>query len=167
MDNEIKADGWVRDDEEDYNGWGDEEVDEMLCNVCNTFEPIYKFYTGNKIEQPCKSCYLGDDGESEEEEEEDCRTKPCSCGCGYLGGSCDEGIAIDNEPYGGYDSDDDEEEDSEFMCELVDCATCKRPTMRKDMHWTQGGCVMTEFCEPCHKAKIPDDKMVVPPPFVS
>lgn len=31
-----------------------------------------------------------------EEEEEDCRTKPCSCGCGYLGGSCDKGLAIDN-----------------------------------------------------------------------
>jgi hypothetical protein len=62
------------------------------------------------------------------------------------------------------DSDDDEEwgQNSEFMCELVDCDTCKRPTMRKDMHWTQGGCVMTDLCEPCHKAKIPDDKMVVP-----
>lgn len=64
------------------------------------------------------------------------------------------------------DSDDEdseeEEEDSEFMCELIDCITCKRPTMRKDMYWREGGCVMTEFCEPCHKAKIPDDMMVVP-----
>jgi recombinational DNA repair protein (RecF pathway) len=62
------------------------------------------------------------------------------------------------------DSDDDEEwgQNSEFMCELVDCATCKRPTMRKDMYWKQGGCVMTDLCEPCHKAKIPDDMMVVP-----
>ena len=46
------------------------------------------------------------------------------------------------------------EEDSEFMCELIDCATCKRPTMRKDMYWKEGGCCMTDLCEPCHKAKI-------------
>jgi hypothetical protein len=52
--------------------------------------------------------------------------------------------------------------DNPFMCELVDCATCKRPTMRKDMYWKEGGCCMTDLCEPCHKAKIPDDMMVVP-----
>ena len=75
-------------------------------------------------------------------------------------------LALDSDEYE-EDSDDEEgsttnEEDSEFMCELVDCDTCKRPTMRKDMYWKQGGCVMTELCEPCHKAKIPDDMMVVP-----
>ena len=45
-------------------------------------------------------------------------------------------------------------EDSEFMCELIDCATCKRPTMRKDMYWKEGGCCMTDLCEDC-APKVP------------
>ena len=85
------------DDDDDEEEEEEEEGDEMLCNVCNTVQPICKFLEGDKIEQPCKSCgFYVEDGEDCAEEEEDCRTKPCSCGCGVLGGSCDRGVAIDN-----------------------------------------------------------------------
>jgi hypothetical protein len=62
------------------------------------------------------------DNKADSDDEEDCsednrcgdcpqcaKIKPCSCGCGYIGGSCEKGLAIDNKA----DSDDEEEEEEE------------------------------------------------------
>ena len=82
-----------------YNEWRVDEYDSpnvspyKKCSECGERKSCGSYCDTTWF---CENC-------AEEEEEEDCRTKPCSCGCGYLGGSCDEGLAIDNEPYGGYD----------------------------------------------------------------
>ena len=74
-----------------YNEWRVDEYESpnvypyKKCSMCS--------------ERKSCGCYQDDEWFCEncaEEEEEDCRTKPCSCGCGYLGGSCDKGLAIDN-----------------------------------------------------------------------
>jgi hypothetical protein len=84
----------------DYNGWGDKEEDreEFVDRRDSPNILPYKKCSMCSERKSC-GCYQDDDWFCEncaEEEEEDCRTKPCSCGCGYLGGSCDKGLAIDN-----------------------------------------------------------------------
>jgi len=104
-----------------------------------------------------------EDDEEEDDDEEDMGECPkCDCAVKRCDLAWRPGYYLDICRKCDEEEDNEEEEDSEFICELIDCATCKRPTMRKDMYWKEGGCCMTELCEPCHKAKIPDDMMVVP-----
>ena len=167
MRHKSEVDGWVRDDEKDYesaacgkcyDGWGDKEEEEGGLSKCPCCENTY---TDAQIEReevvPCNKCYkcfVGDCGNTncdcddddeeeesedesaacgkccencaEEEEEEDCRTKPCSCGCGYLGGSCDEGIAIDNN----------------------ECTNCRDSTCDEAYKFSRGAEVMV-LCDGC------------------
>lgn len=82
-----------------------------LCVVDNNENPnVYPYKKCSECgERKSCGCYQGDDWFCEDCAEQECsdenrcedctrcaRTKPCSCGCGYLGGSCDKGLAIDN-----------------------------------------------------------------------
>jgi len=60
--------------------------DEMgFCTVCNCWEPICKFLEGDKIVQPCKSCYTYDDGMEYEGAIEGCQDEFAHCyGCGGI-----------------------------------------------------------------------------------
>jgi hypothetical protein len=35
-----------------------DEEDEGFCNECHCWEPICKFVEGDKLQQPCKGCYI-------------------------------------------------------------------------------------------------------------
>ena len=62
--------------------------------------------------------------------------KPCECGCGFLGGTCN--------------GEEEEEEMSEYMMELMSCGICKQDDIpRYLLHWTPGGGSYTDICEKC------------------
>lgn len=111
---------------DDYNNY--------TCEICGEYEyEEVGLSTGeNGVEKRvCSRCdidccdYNGW-GDKPEEEEEDCRTKPCSCGCGYLGGSCDKGLAIDNN----------------------ECTNCRDSTCDEAYKFSRGAEVMV-LCDGC------------------
>lgn len=138
-------------DGSNYDGWGDkpeekpeeEEVKpkndwEDFQMLCDRQEFVDRRDSPNILpykrcsecgERKSCGCYQDDYWFCEDcagQEEEDCRTKPCSCGCGYLGGSCDKGLAIDNN----------------------ECTNCRDSTCDEAYKFSRGAEVMV-LCDGC------------------
>jgi hypothetical protein len=105
----------------------DDSDDEKYCCSCGKYDIWYNLGDADTPMCKCNPDFEGSDEDEDEdeaeeaqedeeediseaeEEEEDPKTKPCSCGCIVIGGSCDKGLAIDNdEDYWEEESEDED-----------------------------------------------------------
>jgi hypothetical protein len=115
----------------DYN---DTEI--LYCDEC--YDRMIERKKEELIEQTCPHCKRN---EEECEKNAEGERNPITEWCGW-GLSCDD-CYYKNHP------ESDDEEDTPYMLELIECRECKKETKRKDLKWNEGS--YTDICLVCTK----------------